>query len=339
MSKLGLDGILLKWLASYLQNRKQSVLLNSVKTESRDVLFGVPQGSILGPLLFILYVNGVTKTTKNTEMLLYADDIVITASDKDPNVAGRLLQEDLTNLVQWCTKNGLTINTKKTKTVWYGEKTRSEEAKAIKICINGTPLESPSEYTYLGVKLDNELKLDSQMTTTECIVRQRVFSLDKLKKLMDQYTAILVYKQTILPHFDYCSFLVDGARKSRIKKQQTLQNRALRVCTRKFNIMHRTKDLHEECGIEMLDKRREAQLALMMYKLCVKLELRPVEDPRTRGDLKIRFPCRRAKLQKFKKGPQARGIKLWNRLKPAVQKSKTVAEFKRLFKTTPLDPE
>ena len=339
LEKLGLDGMLLKWIASYLQNRKQSVLLNSVKTESKEVLFGVPQGSILGPLLFILYVNGVTSTTKNTDMLLYADDIVITASNKDPEIAGRLLQEDLTKLVQWCTKNGLTINTKKTKTVWYGEKTRAEKAKDINIVIGESPLESPSEYTYLGVKLDNELKLDSQMTTTECVVRQRVFSLDKLKELMDQHTAVLVYKQTILPHFDYCSFLVEGAKKSRIKKQQTLQNRALRVCTRKFNIIHRTKDIHEECGVEMLDKRREAQLALMMFKLAVKAELRPVENPRTRGDLKIKIPCRRAKLQKFKKGPQARGIKLWNRMKPEVQKSKSVTEFKRLFKVTPLDPE
>ena len=129
--------------------------------------------------------------------------------------------------------------------------------------------------------------------------------------------SILVYKQTILPYFDYCSFLVESAKKSKVKKLQTLQNRALGVCTKKFNIEHRTVALHAECHVEMLDKRREFQLALLMYKEAQKLGLRPVENPRTRSDLKIKFQRRRAILQKYKKGPHARGIKLWNRLKPS----------------------
>ena len=113
---------------------------------------------------------------------------------------------------------------------------------------------------------------------------------------------------------------------------QTLQNRALRVCTRKFNIEHRTDTLHFECNIEMLDKGREYQLALLMFKEALKLGLQAIDNPRTRGDLKVWFQERRAILQKYKKGPHARGIQLWNRIKPEVQKAKTVSEFKRLYK-------
>ena len=75
-----------------------------------------------------------------------------------------------------------------------------------------------------------------------------------------------------------------------------------------------------------------------MYKEAQKLGLRPAENPRTRGDLKIKFRERRAILQKYKKGPHARGIQLWNRIKPEVQKSQNITEFKRLYKITPLDP-
>ena len=160
-----------------------------------------------------------------------------------------------------------------------------------------------------------------------------------IRKFITELTALLVYKQTILPHFDYCSFIVDGGKKTMIKALQTLQNRALRVCLRKYSIEYRTNDIHTECKVERLEKRRETQLAILMYKKSVSLGLKPADIARTRGDLKVKFRSRRAVLEKYKKGPMARGIKLWNRLKPIVQQAPTVAAFKRLFSSTPLDPE
>ena len=74
-----------------------------------------------------------------------------------------------------------------------------------------------------------------------------------------------------------------------IKALQTLQNRALRVCLRKYSIEYRTDDIHTECGVEKLEKRRQTQMAILMYKKCTKMGLKPPENPRTRGDLKIKF--------------------------------------------------
>ena len=155
---------------------------------------------------------------------------------------------------------------------------------------------------------------------------------------MQQDVAILVYKQTILPHLDYCSFLVDGAKKTCVKGLQSLQNRALRVCARKYDRMYSTDKLHAICDIERLNSRREMQLALFMYKRAQRLNLRPVDNPRTRGDLKIKFPTYRRKLQKYKRSPLFRGITLWNRITPGVQQAKSKASFKRQFRETPLDP-
>ena len=171
----------------------------------------MPQGSILGPLLFILYVNGATNTTKNAHMLLYADDIILTVSHKDPQQASMLLQEDINQLVKWCTSHGMTINAKKTKTVWYGEGKKVKAGKAHDIIIKGVPLETPDEYTYLGVKLDSQLKLDTQLQATAQSARNKIFKLSKLRKLMSMETAILVYKQTILA---YCSFIMEGENKN-----------------------------------------------------------------------------------------------------------------------------
>ena len=143
-------------------------------------------------------------------MLLYADDIVLTVADKDAKTARDLLQADVDSLVKWCTSHGLTMNTKKTQAVWYGEKTRVEAARAHKVTIRGVALQTPDEYTYLGVKLDSELKLETHLQATAGTARQRVFKLTKLRRYISELTAILVYKQTILPHFDYCSFIIEG---------------------------------------------------------------------------------------------------------------------------------
>lgn len=156
---------------------------------------------------------------------------------------------------------------------------------------------------------------------------------------MDQSTALLVYKQTILPYFDYCSFLVEGGNAPRIKKLQTLQNRALRVCIRKFGIEHRTDAIHKECEMEKLADRRQTQLALMMYKRAAKNKLEPKEEGRTRCDLKIKFDTYRARLMKHKRGPLARGIQLWDRIKPSIQMAPSAATFKWNFRRTVLDPK
>ena len=339
LSDLGMNGTLLKWLTSYLQNRKQSTLLNNHKTGHKEVLFGVPQGSILGPLLFILYVNGASNTARNCEMMLYADDIVLSVSHNDAEVANLLAQEDLNRLVAWCTNHGLTINAKKKQVVWYGPKDKIAQGKETSIKIRDTPLESPDEYKYLGVRLDSELKLDVQMSATEKSVGHKIFRLRRLRHQMDQETAIIVYKQTILPYFDYCSFIIDGAKKTKIKKLQTLQNNALRVCTQKYNReIYSTDEVHADCSVERLDQRRQFQLAILMYKKATLLGLRPVQNPRTRNDLKVKFKACRAKLQGYKKSPMARGIALWDRIKPVVQQAPSVAAFKRLYKKHPLDP-
>ena len=338
LSKLGITGIMLKWIASYLENREQSTLLNNHRTTQRKVLFGVPQGSVLGPLLFILYVNGVVNTVRNTRMLLYADDIVISASHKCPEVVHKLVQSDLDSLVGWCTSSGLSINAKKTQAVWYGSGIQSAKGRALEIKINGARLETPAGYKYLGVNLDSELKLDTHMTGLGTKMAHKVFKLAKLRRQMDFSTALKVYKQTILPYCDYCSFMIEGAKKGNVKKLQTLQNRALRICTKKYDIKHRTKKIHMECDMERLEERRQMQLALLMYKRAAKLDINPLVNPRTRGDNKAKFPTRKARLQGYKKGPLARGIALWDRIKPAVQQADSQESFKRLFAATPLNP-
>ena len=110
---LGLRGNLENWLQSYLTNRKQCTIANNIISELRNVTYRVPQGTVCGPLLFLLYINDLPKILKYSKVSLYADDTVLYVSDGDANRAINLLQQDLDELDYWFKMNKLTINCKK----------------------------------------------------------------------------------------------------------------------------------------------------------------------------------------------------------------------------------
>ena len=119
LEKLGIKGVLLKWLKIYLQNRSQCTMANGKVSTYQDIVCRVTQGSILGPLLFITYMNDLKSSCKFCKYLLYADDTVI-FSTKDIDVATREIPADVNTFKVWCDQNQLTMNIKKTKYVIFG---------------------------------------------------------------------------------------------------------------------------------------------------------------------------------------------------------------------------
>ena len=110
----GIRGNLFKWFESYLTNRSQYVLFNGIKSDIRDVTCGVPQGSILGPLLFIIYINDFSGVSDKLFYVLFADDTNVFLSGKDINILIDTIQFELTKLHDWLLANKLTLNIAKT---------------------------------------------------------------------------------------------------------------------------------------------------------------------------------------------------------------------------------
>ena len=111
--KIGIHGNLLKWLENYLENRKQITSANNVQSDTGNILCGVPQGSILGPLLFLIYINDLNTCLISTSDFLYADDTVLLCRGTNLNSICFKMQTDLDNISNWCNANKLTINSKK----------------------------------------------------------------------------------------------------------------------------------------------------------------------------------------------------------------------------------
>ena len=157
LSNLGVGGDVLLWVSNYLHDRSQKTIANHILSSPLPVSCGVPQGSILGPLFFVAYINDVYKFLNTPNLGLYADDTVIFLHSTDRLVAQEELQSKLNLFANWCEINVLTINTQKTKYMAIGTRSKVKKAKNSHLAINDVPIQQVPSYKYLGFTLDSVL--------------------------------------------------------------------------------------------------------------------------------------------------------------------------------------
>ena len=194
LNRIGLDENSILWFDSYLKNRKQSTVSNNGYSTELPVIYGVPQGSVLGPTLFTIYINDLIDHVQS-RINFYADDTII--YDVDPDV----VQRDLTSIYNWCNINLLTINCKKSQ--WMKTDIISKRNDDdITFTLGDTPLEKVSEYKYLGMTVDSLLTFQSYRETLINRVNLKVSYFRKIRKYLTLDSALIIYKCTILSYWN-----------------------------------------------------------------------------------------------------------------------------------------
>jgi hypothetical protein len=154
---MALSGKALKWFRSYRIDRKQSVSINREMSDPRSVVLGVPQGSILGPLLFNIYVNSLPNAVENTRFVLYADDAVLIFAAATPQELQETLDRDFSLICNWYSDNRLTLNIKKTKFLLASSKLMLSKFEDFKLqSRDGIEIDRIQSFKYLGVELDEK---------------------------------------------------------------------------------------------------------------------------------------------------------------------------------------
>ena len=154
----GFRGIVLNWFLSYLSIRNQYVYYNNCKSEKLDVTCGVPQGPILGPLLFILYINDIVNTSNMLQFILFADDTTILFSDKDISSKVDLINTELKEVTNWFKTNKLSVNASKTNFMIMGTTHQTSKPKTnIKVILDNVELSRVNKTKFLGVLIDEHL--------------------------------------------------------------------------------------------------------------------------------------------------------------------------------------
>ena len=222
----GIRGPALNWLKSYLSNRKQFVSVNDMDSNTLDIAYGVPQGSILGPLLFVIYINDIPEIAGYAKFIIYADDanIIITAATIE-EVYNQLLSL-INNLVKWVNFNGLSLNLKKTKYMIFS---RGQVELPSPLKIQQAPIERVVEARFLGVIIDESLKWSRHVKTILSKMSRYVGVMYKIKKLLPLKARLQVYHSFIQSHINYCSLVWGFSCKSNIEAIFSKQKKGLRA--------------------------------------------------------------------------------------------------------------
>ena len=222
----GITGNSLKWFQSYLQNRYQCVKFNDYCSDFLPNEYGVPQGSVLGPILFIIYINDIMKAITKSEIKLFADDTVLYCSGKCLNDVINSINHDLESLSEWMEVKHLKLNVKKTVTVIFSTKL---VLNAPPIYFQGEPIERVSCHKYLGVMLDEKLKFEDHTNYVLKKAGKKFGVLCRLNKSLTFFSKITIYKSIIAPHFEYCTTILFLLNQSQIYELQKLQNKCMRL--------------------------------------------------------------------------------------------------------------
>jgi hypothetical protein len=159
----GVRHVPFKWFNSYLSNRSQISLVNSTQSDIGFIRTGVPQGSILGPLLFILYINDLPGCLKKCEANMYADDTAFYIKNKDKNLVSESLNADIINVHSWLCSNKLSLHVGKTNVILIcnHQKVRFLDSTNLEIKLNGDELNQTDSICYLGVDIDHRCSFDT----------------------------------------------------------------------------------------------------------------------------------------------------------------------------------
>ena len=313
---------------SYLENRKQSVLYNGIRSSVKDLITGVPQGSTFGPLLFLLYVNDLPNVFENTKCMMFADDTVLYHSHETMQGLYNELQNSLDKMNNWCAENQITLNGKKCEYVQFCYRKILTQDNSLKL--GDVMLSKVCQYKYLGTVIDEKLNGEAQYNHIMQILSSRKLTLSKIRFLLDQKTAEQLFKTTIQPIFDYNDFFYNLLSQERQDKLQSVQKRFLRIVYSNADMS--TDDMHLRMGIGKLKERRDLHLCGMMYKRSRVGEYVDTRDLHTRQFDKIVLKVPDVQLTKSFAMPMIKGSNLWNRLSKEIQKSPTYKEFKYRYK-------
>ena len=161
----GFRGISYNWFENYLTNRKQYVSYNGAHSSNKNVSCGVPQGSILGPLLFIVYMNDICKTSNLLSFILFADDTTVFYSDNDIKRLCAVMNEELIEVSNWFKANKLSLNAAKTNLMFIGTQHQLNNISDCNIFLDGCKLTRVQDAKFLGITLDENLTWRSHINT------------------------------------------------------------------------------------------------------------------------------------------------------------------------------
>ena len=265
---LGFKYSAINWFKSYLTDRFQCTRVNGNLSEQRQMSSGVPQGSILGPLLFICYINDLPSYLNDCSVFIYADDTALLVKGKDVDVIQETLTNEFFTITKWFDANKLSVNQKKTNTMLFSGSRSKHKNKSLNVKVSRNSeetLEQVQNFKYLGVELDEHLTFDTHIDKLCRKVKSRAGILWRMRPFITESLAHNLYTSLIHPHFTYGDIVYDACSQQSKTRLQVHQNMALRA-VKNVPPYFPTQRLHEQLEINWLDCERKERCCIEAFK-------------------------------------------------------------------------
>jgi ribonuclease P/MRP protein subunit RPP40 len=324
----GIRGPTHNWIESFLVNRTQRVVVDGEASEWAEVQSGVPQGTVLGPILFLAFINDLPRSV-NANTRLFADDCVIYRTVKSDEDC-RSLQLDLAQLEKWEKEWCMQFNADKCSTITI---TRKRNKLDFRYILHNQELEQVDSATYLGVELQSDLTWSKHINKTTMKANRQLSFLKRNIPIKNTKLKETAYKGLVRPILEYCAPVWDPHHAKYIHQLEMVQRRAARFALGRYHNISSVTDMLQDLKWESLLHRRKIACLVAFYKIQFAVVAIPLpsfiirpERPRPGYPHHFRIPY--CSTESYKKSFYPKTIRLWNQLPPSIACQGSLSLFK-----------
>lgn len=334
LSQCGISGSLITWFTSYLSNRQQRVVINGRHSEWANIHAGVPQGSVLGPLLFLVYINDLVDVVQHCQIRMFADDTCLFIESNNRKLAQQALDSDLASISVWADRWLVNFSPTKTEAMLISNKT--DEDSIPDITFQGSIIKNVSFHKHLGVYLSSNLKWAKHIDYLCDVACKKLWALKRLKYILDRKSLETIYLYFIRPSLEYADVLWAGVYENETLKLNAIEIEAMR-CVTGATARSNIAKLWEDSGWASLSERRDIHCLLSLFKILMGPGPGYLKAliPQTVGE-RTHYPLRTqenlstpfTRLDIFKRSFIPRSLNLWNNLDLSIRQSASIVIFK-----------
>ena len=326
----------LQFIMSFVENRRYFVSANGHISHTKTVNIGVPQGSTLGPLLFLLYINDMINSSDILKFSLFADDSTATYSNYNLNTTLSILKNEFSKVLDWLTANKLIINLQKTQLMLFTNRKRPQ---SISLNVNGKTIHETTQAKFLGVILDNHLSWHAHIKHISNKISKSVAILRILRDIFPKKILKTLYLTLVYPYFNYCNLIWGSAYASSLKPLVILQKKCIRlICNADY--LASTGPLFKSTNLMKLSQIYEFNCAKFMYNCfnlasysnfkSIMIQNSQIHTYNTRRRGELRTPFERLEL--CRNSFIIKGIRLWNDIPIEIKRANSMLYFKSKIK-------
>lgn len=336
LENYGLRGICGDIISDYLTCRTQRVKINSEYSDERTITYGIPQGTVLGPLLFQIYINDMLNLRTSGQIIAYADDTVLIFSDDTWDGVKTKAEMGLNKIKHWLDANLLTLNNSKTKFLTFSLTAAGQSnIKKIKFhnCINpidcftcSDTIEGTASIKYLGLHIDQFMKWDTHASVIVGKIRKLFYKFYQLRELVNKKILVNIYKSLVESIINYSLVIWGGAYDNVLHSVRVTQKRILKIIFEKPNL-YPTELLFKDSNLPDIDTLYIISSINFVYRSGhLRQRINYVHDTRSTAKKQIKTP--KPNNSAYIKFVDYTGVKLFNLLPHSVKEINNYKKFK-----------